>query len=176
VQFETIHPFLDGNGRVGRLLITLLLSEGKILREPLLYLSLYFKNHRQTYYELLNSVRLQGDWEAWLHFFAEAVLETSSQAVETGERIVELLERDRREIAALGRSTASAEEVHRALRIHPIATSGWLVNQTGLTPATVNKTLERLVGLGILRELTGQKRNRVFGYVDYIALLNLGID
>ncbi len=108
VQFETIHPFLDGNGRLGRLLITLLLCEEKVLREPMLYLSLYFKTHRQHYYELLNNVRLTGDWEAWLDFFAEAVIVTSTQAVETAQQLLDLSNKDRDRISGLGRAAVSA--------------------------------------------------------------------
>ena len=151
VQFETIHPFLDGNGRLGRLLITLLLCEQKVLREPMLYLSLYFKTHRQYYYELLNNVRLTGDWEAWLDFFAEAVIVTATQAVETAQQLLDRSSQDRDKISRLGRAAASAMQVHRALMEHPIATSGSLVEKTGITPATVNKALNHLERLGIVR-------------------------
>jgi Fic family protein len=164
VQFETIHPFLDGNGRVGRLLITLLLCEQQVLRAPMLYLSLYFKTHRRYYYELLNNIRDTGDWEAWLDFFAEAVVVTASQAVETAQQLVTLSNHDRDRIGKLGRAAPSALQVHRTLMEHPIGTSNWLVEKTGLTPATVNKSLASLMQLGIVRELTAQKRNRVFIY------------
>jgi Fic family protein len=127
VQFETIHPFLDGNGRMGRLLITLLLCDQKVLREPMLYLSLYFKTHRRYYYELLNTVRLTGDWEAWLDFFAEAVIVTATQAVETAQQLLDLSNQDRDKIGGLGRAAASTLQIHRALMEHPIATSGSLV-------------------------------------------------
>ncbi|MBF0629280.1 MAG: Fic family protein [Magnetococcales bacterium] len=176
VQFETIHPFLDGNGRLGRLLITLLLCDQQVLREPMLYLSLYFKTHRRYYYELLNSVRLTGDWEAWLDFFAEAVIATATQAVETARQLADLADEDRRKIADLGRSASSALQVHRAMMEHPIATSGWLVKKTGLTPATVNKALERMEQLGIIRELTQKLRNRLFSYAGYVAILNRGTE
>ncbi len=141
VQFETIHPFLDGNGRLGRLLITLLLCEQKVLQEPMLYLSLYFKTHRQYYYELLNNVRLTGDWEAWLDFFAEAIIITATQAVETAQRLLDLSNKDREKISTLGKIAASTLQVHRILMEHPIASSGWLVEKTGITPATVNRVL-----------------------------------
>ncbi len=176
VQFETIHPFLDGNGRLGRLLITLLLCEQKVLREPMLYLSLYFKTHRQYYYELLNTVRLTGDWEAWLDFFAEAVIYTAGQAMETSQQLVNLSSQDREKINGLGRATASTLQVHRALMAHPIATAGWLVEKTGITPATVNKSLAHLERLGIVRELTSRKRNRLFSYSQYVEILNRGIE
>lgn len=172
VQFETIHPFLDGNGRLGRLLITLLLCSQRIMREPMLYLSLYFKTHRQYYYELLNNVRLTGDWEAWLDFFAEAVIATSDQAVQTARQLVDLIEEDRGKINRLGRGAASVLRVHEALLAHPIVTSGWLVTRIGLTPATVNKSLGHLERLGIVTELTAQKRNRLFSYSRYVAIMN----
>jgi len=176
VQFETIHPFLDGNGRVGRLLITLLLCDQKVLREPMLYLSLYFKTHRQYYYELLNNVRQTGDWEAWLDFFAEAVIATAIQAVETAQRILDISREDHGKIAALGRAATSAGQVHRAMLEHPIATPGWLVEKTGITHATVNKCLGHLERLGIVRELTARRRNRVFSYTRYVEILNQGTE
>jgi len=176
VQFETLHPFLDGNGRVGRLLITLLLCEQKVLKEPMLYLSLYFKTHRQYYYELLNNVRLTGDWEAWLNFFAEAVIFTAQQATETSQQLLNLSNEDRDKIKGLGRATASTLQVHRALLAHPIATAGWLAEKTGITPATVNKSLGHLERLGIVRELTARKRNRLFSYSRYVEIMNRGIE
>ncbi len=176
VQFETIHPFLDGNGRLGRLLITLLLCDQKVLREPMLYLSLYFKTHRQYYYELLNNVRLTGDWEAWLDFFAEAVIVTATQAVETSQQLLDLSKQDRDQINGLGRATASTLQVHRALMEHPIATSRSLVKKTGKTPATVNKALRHLEKLGIVKELTSQKRNRLFSYEGYVEIMSRGTE
>ena len=176
LQFETIHPFLDGNGRLGRLLITLLLCEYKVLQAPMLYLSLYFKAHRQYYYELLDGVRLSGDWEAWLDFFAEAIIVTAAQAVETAQLLVNLSNQDRLKISRIGRAASSALAVHHALMKHPIATSGWLVTETGLTPATVNKSLEHLVRIGVVRELTEQKRNRLFSYTDYVEIMNRGTE
>jgi Fic family protein len=166
VQFETIHPFLDGNGRLGRLLITLLLCEQNILREPMLYLSLFFKTHRQYYYELLNGIRLSGNWEAWLDFFAEAVIVTATQAVDTAKQLVDLSNEDRESIGGLGRAAASALRVHRTLMERPITNSNWLVEKTGITPPTVNKCLGHLERLGIIRELTSRKRNRVFSMLD----------
>ena len=176
VQFETIHPFLDGNGRLGRLLITLLLCEHKVLREPMLYLSLYFKTHRQYYYELLGNVRLTGDWEAWLDFFAEAVIVTAGQAVETAQQLLELSNRDRDKINGLGRAAASTLQIHRALMEQPIATSSSLVEKTGITPATVNKSLGHLEQLGIVKELTARKRNRLFSYAGYIEIMSRGTE
>ncbi|ALP52755.1 cell filamentation protein Fic [Candidatus Tenderia electrophaga] len=176
VQFETIHPFLDGNGRLGRLLIALLLCEQKVLREPMLYLSLYFKTHRQYYYELLNNVRITGDWEAWLGFFTEAVIVTATQAVETAQQLLDLSNQDRDKISGLGRAAPSTLQVHRALMEHPIATSGSLVEKTGITPATVNKALGHLEQLGIVKELTAQKRNRLFSYAGYIEIMSRGTE
>lgn len=176
VQFETIHPFLDGNGRLGRLLITLLLCEQKVLREPMFYISLYFKMHRQYYYELLNNVRLTGDWEAWLDFFAEAVIVTATQAVESAQQLLDLSNQDRDNIRGLGRAAASTLQVHRALMEHPVATSGSLVEKTGITPATVNKALGHLEQLGIVKELTAQKRNRLFSYAGYIEIMSRGTE
>lgn len=176
VQFETIHPFLDGNGRLGRLLITFLLCEQKVLHEPMLYLSLYFKTHRQYYYELLNNVRLTGDWEAWLDFFAEAVIDTAIQAVDTAQQLLVLSNQDRGKISGLGRAAASTLKVHRALMERPIVTSGWLVEKTRITPATVNKALGHLAQLGIVRELTAKKRNRHFSYAEYVEVLSRGTE
>jgi Fic family protein len=176
VQFETIHPFLDGNGRLGRLLITLLLCEQKVLREPMLYLSLYFKTHRQYYYELLNNVRLTGDWEAWLEFFAEAVIFTATQAFEAAQQLLDLSKIDQVKIKALGRPASSTLHVHRAMMEHPITTSGRLVEKTGISPATVNKALRHLQDLGIVRELTERKRNRFFSYTEYVEIISEGTE
>lgn len=176
VQFETIHPFLDGNGRLGRLLITLLLCEQGVLREPLLYLSLFFKTHRQYYYELLTRVRMTGDWEAWLDFFAEAVVMTATQAVTTAEELLELANESRDKINTLGRAAASCQTIHRALIETPITTVAKLCEKTGLSPATVNKGLTHLERLSIVTELTAQKRNRLFSYSRYIEIMNQGTE
>jgi len=176
VQFETIHPFLDGNGRLGRLLITLILCEQGVLSQPLLYLSLYFKTHRRRYYELLDEVRRSGDWEAWLEFFVEAVEFTSIQAVETARELVSLAEKDLLSIEGLGRLSASARKVHAALLERPLTTAGWLSVKTGLVPATVNKCLDRLEAIGIVNEITARRRNRLFSYSRYIDILNRGLD
>jgi Fic family protein len=176
VQFETIHPFLDGNGRVGRLLITLLLCAQSALREPILYLSLYFKIHRRHYYDLLNSLRLTGDWEAWLDFFAEAVIVTAGQSLETAQQLLDLSKRDRDKIRTLGRATASCLALHKELMERPIATSGRLVDKCGISPATVNKALGHLERLGVVKEITAQKRNRVFSYAGYLEIMNQGTE
>ena len=173
---QLILPIRDGNGRLGRLLITLLLFEQKVLREPMLYLSLYFKTHRQYYYDLLNRVRLTGDWEAWLDFFAEAVIDTATQAVETARRLLELSNQDKDRIKTLGRAAPSALQIHQALMERPIATSGSLVQKTGMTPATVNKALRHLEQLGIVKEMTARQRSRLFRYSGYIEILNAGTE
>jgi len=175
VQFETIHPFLDGNGRVGRLLIALQLAAEGLLREPLLYLSLYFKEHRSTYYELLNAVRLTGDWETWLEFFADAVVASASQAAASASRLLALASEDGRRIEGLGRAAASALAIHRALQRQPIATAASLAVATGLTPATVNKSLAHLERIRVVSELTRKQRGRVFSYAHYVGILNEGM-
>jgi Fic family protein len=168
VQFETIHPFLDGNGRLGRLLIVLQLVADGVLREPMLYPSLFFKTHRALYYELLNDVRRHGDWERWLDFFAEGVQTSAAQAVATAKALLALVDADRDRIASLGRAAASALAVHQALQRQPITTSAALVDSTKLTAATVNKSLVHLERLGVVAELTNRKRGRVFAYRHYV--------
>ena len=168
VQFETIHPFLDGNGRIGRLLIVLLLVADGVLREPMIYPSLYFKTHRSQYYALLNEVRLHGDWERWLDFFAEGIEASAGQAAKTANALLTLINADRERIATLGRAAGSALEVHHSLQRQPIATSTALVKITGLTAATVNKSLAHLAALGVITELTNRKRGRVFSYQRYV--------
>ena len=176
VQFETIHPFLDGNGRVGRSLITLLFCAEGVLREPLLYLSLFFKERRQRYYELLTLVRTDGDWEAWLDFFAQAVRDTAASAVETARSIAELFRGDRDHIRHIGRGSGSALQVHEALAERPLATVGSLVEATGLSAPTAGKALESLEQLGIVREITGRRRSRVYVYGQYLDMLNKGTE
>lgn len=176
VQFETIHPFLDGNGRLGRLLIALQLAADGLLREPLLYLSLHFKQHRQTYYELLNAVRLSGDWETWLEFFADAVMASATQAAASAKRLLALASADGLRIEALGRAAASALAIHRALQRQPIATAASLSATSGLTPATVNKSLVHLERIGVVAELTRKQRGRVFSYTRYTEILSEGME
>lgn len=176
VQIETIHPFLDGNGRVGRLLIVLMLHQAGILTQPLLYLSLYFKRHRDEYYRLLDAVRRDGDWEAWLDFFLEGVVQTASGAVETAHRLLALFAEDAERVRTLGRSAANALRILDALRARPLATVGDLVSRTGVTYPTAAKNVAALGQLGILRELTGRRRDRVFAYDRYLAILNEGTE
>ena len=176
VQFETIHPFLDGNGRLGRLLIVLQLVADGLLREALLYPSLFFKAHRPLYYELLNGVRLNGDWERWLDFFAEAVQVSAAEALRTAQALLALVERDRAQIATLGRAATSAWAVHEALQRQPVASAAALGQAAALTQATVNTALARLQRLGIVDELTERRRGRVFAYSGYVTLLNTELD
>ncbi len=176
VQFESIHPFLDGNGRVGRLLITLLLVNSGALQLPMLYLSLYFKTHRQAYYDFLNKIRTDGDWETWLDFFADAVRVTAGQAVDTVRRLDALAQQDRAAIHQLGRAAGSALRIHHELLYRPICDGNRLKEKTGLTLATVNKSLDHLSDLGLVKELTGKQRYRIFSYPAYIDILNEGTE
>jgi len=174
LQFETLHPFLDGNGRLGRLLITLILVDQKILQQPLLYLSLYFKSHRQEYYKLLNQVRLNGDWESWLVFFATAVEETANAAVTTARALMQLSEADAETLHIQQRQSATLSKMHQALLKRPIVTAAWLQKQTDMAPATIQSGLQKLEQLGIVQELTGKQRDRVYAYKNYIAILDQG--
>lgn len=176
VQFETIHPFLDGNGRIGRLLIVLQLVADGLLREALLYPSLFFSAHRPLYYELLNGVRLNGDWERWLDFFAEAVQVSATQAVQTAQALLALVQGDRAQIATLGRAATSAWAVHEALQRQPVSSAAAIGRATSLSPATVNTALARLQGLGLVDEVTERRRGRVFAYRRYVTLLNAELD
>lgn len=171
VQFETIHPFLDGNGRVGRMLIPLLLHAEGVLKTPLLYLSLFFKKRRSEYYHLLNQVRIDGDWESWLLFFAEGVRETSQNAVEAVRAILNVITEDRDRMEQLGRLSGSCLQVHHALRRRPVATIAGLGKETGLSAPTITKVLHQLKDMGLVRETTGRKRNRVFTYSRYLDIL-----
>lgn len=175
VQFETIHPFLDGNGRLGRLLIALLLHDGGVLRQPLLYLSLYFKQHRAVYYERLDGVRADGDWEAWVDFFLEGVEQTAQGAVETARRLVALFQADTQRVQeAGGRNAANVLRVLDSLRHRPMCSLRQIGASTGITFPTASKAMLALVDIGIARELTGQRRNRVFVYDAYLQVLNEG--
>jgi cell filamentation protein, protein adenylyltransferase len=173
-QFETIHPFLDGNGRLGRLLITLALCAEQVLAEPLLYLSLYFKTHRSTYYELLQKVRTEGEWESWLSFFARGVTETAEGAVQTAKKVAAMFADDRRRVQSLGKPAGSALRVHQALTQSPVLTAPKTVQLTGLTFPTVLTSMKHLEKLRIVRELTGKQRDRVFAYNSYIKTLSEG--
>ena len=175
-QFETIHPFLDGNGRTGRLLVTLLLCHDGLLTQPLLYLSLYLKRNRAAYYDLLQRVRTHGDWEAWLDFFLRGVEETANQAAETAGRLIQLFQKDRARLHAEGRKGLSALKLHEILQKGPVITVPRLVAKFGFSAPTANSALRLLVALGLVREITGQKRHRVFSYHEYLRILNEGTE
>jgi Fic family protein len=176
VQFETIHPFLDGNGRIGRLLITLLLCAEGVLGDPLLYLSLYLKKHRRRYYTLLDKVRTEGDWEEWLGFFADGVNETAGGAVKTAQRLVALGAGDRERIRSIKRAAGSALRIHHALQERPVATASQLAKRTKLSIPTVIESLRRLEELGIVNEVTGRPRYRVYTYEKYLGILSEGTE
>jgi Fic family protein len=176
VQFETIHPFLDGNGRLGRLLITLMLCDAGTLAEPILYLSLYFKARRADYYRLLQEVRENGVWEAWMEYFLTGVRDTATQAVDTAREIMTLFDEDRGTIQTLARSAASAFRVHDFMQRRPLVTIQAASKELELSLPTVGKSLEHLVDLGIVREVTGKRRRRVFAYRKYLDVLDRGTE
>lgn len=173
-QFETIHPFLDGNGRVGRLMITLVLCAEGVLSQPLLYLSLFFKENRDEYYERLQRIRTHGEWEEWLSFFLEGIATVARGATETTGRIVRMIEHDRQRIGGIGRAAGSA------LRVHDVAVRAVVVNpkviarETGLTGPPIYDAIRRLEKLQVLNEVTGRQRGRVWVYGEYLDLLNEG--
>ena len=170
-QFETIHPFLDGNGRAGRLLITFLLTERGILQKPVLYLSHYLRGHRQTYYDRLQAVRDRGDWEGWLLFFLQGVAEVSGEATETARQILLLREEHRRAITEnLGRAAGNGHRVLDDLYERPIVSVSDVALLTGTTYQAANQLVMRLAGSGILHEITGRTRNRRFAYQSYIDM------
>jgi len=175
-QFETIHPFLDGNGRIGRLLITLLLCHDKILRHPLLYLSLYFKQHRDQYFQLLTKVRTEGDWEAWLKFFVIGVREMAEGAVATARRLNDIFHEDRQAIRELGRMAGSALRIHQVFQKRPIANAPFLALVTKMSPPTVAAALRALQKVKIIEEVTGRKRKRLYAYKKYLRLMNQGTE
>lgn len=176
VQFETIHPFLDGNGRLGRLLITFILCIEGILKQPLLYLSLYLKSNRDAYYDHLQSVRETGDWEAWIKFFLKGVIETAQQATETAQSIIALFAQDRAALENSGKSTAAILTIHAYLQQHPIATTTKIKDSTGLSLPTVLRSLTALENLNIVKEVTGKDRHKIFIYDQYLALLSKGTE
>jgi len=176
VQFETIHPFLDGNGRVGRLLIALMLFGAGVLREPLLYLSVYLKQHRAEYYRLLDVVRHDGDWEAWLDFFLDGVTETAGSAVDTAHRLLALFGEDAANVQGLGRAAANALRIFDALRARPLGTLNDLAARTAVSYATADRAVSALEDLGIVVEITGRKRDRVYAYRRYLDILSEGTE
>ncbi|MCI0444403.1 Fic family protein, partial [bacterium] len=176
VQFETIHPFLDGNGRIGRLLITLLLCNEGILTEPLLYLSLYLKQNRKRYYDLLMKVRTEGLWEEWLEFFVDGIREMADGAVDTARKLSKIADEDRRKIQEIGKGASSALRVHQSLHAKPLGSITYLMKETGLTAPTISGALHALEKLKMVKEITGNKRNRVYSYIRYLQLLSKGTE
>ena len=176
LQFETIHPFLDGNGRVGRLLITLLLCDAGLLDEPILYLSLYFKQNRKTYYDLLQEVRTNGTWENWLEFFLDGVYASSKSAINTSERMNLLFKIDQQKIATLGRARFSCEQVFEYMKLLPQITVPILANALTITAPTARSALNHLTALGILKEVSGKIRHKVYVYRNYLDILEEGAE
>lgn len=176
VQFESIHPFLDGNGRLGRLLITFMLCAEGVLKQPMLYLSLYFKARRQQYYDLLQAVRDRGAWETWIEFFLTGVVETASEAVETARQLLTLFDDDRARIRTLGRSAAAMLHVHDLLQRQPIIGIVPASRALKVTHPTVMKAIANLQKLGIVKEVTGKRRGRLFAYGRYMDVLNRGTE
>jgi Fic family protein len=176
VQFESIHPFLDGNGRLGRLLITLLLCAKGALKQPLLYLSLYFKKHRNQYYDHLQRIRTEGAWEEWLRFFLEGTALTAQEAAETATRILDLFSKDREKIQKLGRPATSALRVHEYMQRKPIANIAAIAKALKLSIPTVTVALKHLVRIGIVEEVTGKRRDRLFTYSRYFNIVSEGTE
>ena len=171
VQFETIHPYLDGNGRAGRALIALLLSEAGVLRSPLLYLSRYFLANQWEYYDRLNAVRVSGDWEGWMRFFLRGVAETARHAVETGGRLLALFDADRARIREMARAAPSALEVFEFVRLRPFLSIGDAQTALGGSRRRASLAVARLRGIGLLAEAAGRKRERVFAYERLLDIL-----
>ena len=176
VQFETIHPFSDGNGRIGRILITTMLLAARVLDEPMLYLSLYFKNNREEYYDLLNSVRLNGDWDAWIEFFLQGVRDTAIGATETASRLRKMFETDRGTASRTGRRAGSVLRVHEAFMNRPVLTIPEVAKTTGLTFPTASAAVSALIDQGVAAELTNRTTNRVFVYTNYLNVLSEGTE
>src|SRR5215203_2483140 len=171
VQFETIHPFLDGNGRLGRLLIILILCAENAIAAPTLYLSLYFKRHREIYYELLQTVRTEGKWEEWLEFFLEGVQITAEEAVSSASKILTVFAADRQKIEGLGRIAASALRIHELLQKKPIISVPMASKALNLSAPTVRNSIDKLNEIDLVKEITGKKRDRLFSYQSYLDIL-----
>ena len=176
VQFETIHPFRDGNGRLGRLLITLLLCSEDVIPSPHLYLSLHFKMHRSKYYDLLQKVRIEGAWEEWLEFFLSGVRDTSSQANSTARRVMELFEKDRQKISSIGRSASSALRLHEYMQKNPYMRPPAAAAEIGMTQLTIRKAALRLSELGILERVVLSSHAHIYAYHSYLSILSEGAE
>jgi Fic family protein len=176
VQFETIHPYLDGNGRIGRLLITLLLEHWKLLKAPLLYLSLFFKRHRAEYYRLLGEVRKNGDWEAWTDFFLEGVATIADEAVATARDVFALVNADRQRVLAASGASVTAARLLEQLPVHPVITIPGVVKLLETTKPTAGKAVQLLESVGVLVETSGKRRDRTFAYKRYLERLRAGTE
>lgn len=176
VQFESIHPYLDGNGRIGRLLVTLLLEHWRLLTRPLLYLSLFFKRHRQVYYRLLNAVRVDGDWEAWLDFFLDGVATIADEAIATSRALFTLVTADRQRVIHHSGVNLLAVQLFERLPSQPIVTAPWVVEALSTTKPTAGRAIESLEAAGVLVETTGKKRDRVYAYQAYLDRLRVGTE
>lgn len=176
LQFESIHPFLDGNGRLGRLLITLLLCHDSLLDSPILYLSLYLKQNRPIYYNLLQEVRIYGNWETWIEFFLEGVTQSSKNAVQTALNINQLFNGDIEKIKLLKRNRFSCEKVFHYLKKLPQVTVPYLSSELKLTAPTIRNALNQMTEIGILNEISGKKRNKIYVYSRYLKILEEGAE
>jgi Fic family protein len=176
VQFETIHPYLDGNGRIGRLLVTLLLDHWKLLTKPLLYLSLFFKRHREDYYRRLNAVRVDGDWEGWLDFFLDGVATIADEAVASARELFALVAKDRVRVLASEGMSIGALRLFELLPRHPIVTVASAMKMLDTTKPTAGRAVELLVGAGVLVEMTGKRRDRSYAYRAYLDRLKVGTE
>jgi Fic family protein len=175
-QFETIHPFLDGNGRMGRLLISFILCHDQVLEKPLLYLSLFFKKHRQEYYERLNAVRRDGDWEGWIKYYLQGVYEISKQATDAAKAIMDLMATDRQKTAGLGKAAPTALKLLEMLYRRPYVTIPYVAKEIGISSPAASKAANNLAALGILKEVSGKKRDRVFLHESYLAIIREGTE
>jgi Fic family protein len=176
VQFETIHPYLDGNGRIGRLLITLLLEHWKLLKAPLLYLSLFFKRHRAGYYRLLGEVRTSGDWEAWTDFFLEGVATIADEAVANARDVFALVSDDRQRVLAASGASVIAVRLLEQLPVHPVLNIPGIVKLLKTTKPTAGKAVQLLESVGVLVETSGKRRDRTFAYKRYLEKLRVGTE
>jgi Fic family protein len=175
-QFETIHPFLDGNGRMGRLLISFILCHDQVLEKPLLYLSLFFKKYRQEYYERLNAVRRDGDWEGWIKFYLQGVYEISKQATDAAKAIMDLMAQDRQKAAGLGKASPTALALLDILYRRPYVTIPYVARELGISSPAASKAVANLTTLGILKEVSGKKRDRVFLHESYLSIIREGTE
>jgi len=176
VQFETIHPYLDGNGRIGRLLVTLLLEHWKLLTKPILYLSLFFKRHREDYYRRLNAVRIDGDWEGWLDFFLDGVATIADEAVASARELFALVAADRARVLTLDGMSVVALRLFELLPRHPVVSVASVMKLVETTKPTAGRAIDLLVAAGVLVETTGKKRDRSFVYRSYLDRLRVGTE